>query len=227
MSDKHYAYFENHCLDCHDADTEKGSVNLEDLSFDLGTIESAEKWQKVLNSINSGEMPPEDKKQPRDEEKTVFLESLSKQLVVARNLFADTGGKITMRRLNRREYENMIEALLGVKIDGTELPNDTNSGGFDTAGASLFFSSDQFEQYLKLARRALDQAIVTGPASQTKIERIEAETAANKRARSLYRYYKDGYTRWSQCKASKGMSPTKFGFVDRDEAEFRKLNYLL
>ena len=225
MPDKHFSYFESYCLNCHDAETEKGSVNLEDMSFDLGTIESAEKWQKVLNSINSGEMPPEDKKQPSDEDKTVFLESLSKQLVIARKLLSDTGGEITMRRLNHREYENTIEALLGVKIDGSELPDDANSGGFDTAGASLFFSSDQFEQYLKLARRALDQAIVTGPVPETKIDRIEAETEANKRARSLFRYYKDGYTRWAQWKAAKGKSPTKFGFVDRDQAEFRKRNW--
>ena len=155
MPERHFAFFENYCLDCHDAATEKGSVNLEDLSFDLGTIESAEMWQKVLNTINSGEMPPEDKPQPTDDHKTEFLESLSKQLVTARKLLSDTGGEITMRRLNRREYENSIETLLGVKIKAVDLPSDANAGGFDTAGGALFFSSDQFEQYLKLARKAL------------------------------------------------------------------------
>mgnify|MGYP003637502371 CR=1 FL=1 len=226
MPEKHFSYFEKYCLDCHDTLTEKGSVNLEDLPFDLGTIESAERWQKVLNTINSGEMPPEDKKQPTAQDKTVFLESLSKQLVVARKLLSDTGGEITMRRLNRREYENTIEALLGVNIDSTGLPADANSGGFDTAGASLFFSSDQFEQYLKLARSALDQAIVTGPAQETKIERIEAETEANERVRRILRtYYRDGYSRWVQWKASKGKPATDFGFADEDQAEFKKRNW--
>ena len=53
--------------------------------------------------MNSGEMPPEDEKQPSPAEKEAFLADLSRQLVIARKLLADTGGEITMRRLNRRE----------------------------------------------------------------------------------------------------------------------------
>ena len=175
MPKKHAALFEGYCLDCHDAATEKGKVNLEDLSFDLGSLQTAELWQKVLNSINSGEMPPEKKPQPTDEEKTAFLEDLSSQLVTARKVLSDTGGQITMRRLNRREYENTIRDLLGVEVDAKDLPADSSSDGFDTFGSALFFSSDQFEQYLALARKALDAAIVTGPRPEPKTVRIEAE----------------------------------------------------
>lgn len=57
----------------------------------------------MLNALNSGEMPPEDEKQPSPAEKEAFLADLSRQLVIARKLLADTGGEITMRRLNRRE----------------------------------------------------------------------------------------------------------------------------
>ena len=65
-----------------------------------------------------------------------------------------------------------------------ELPDDANSGGFDTAGGSLFFSSDQFEQYLKIARRALDQAIVTIDRPRLLHEKREAEIAATRAMRS-------------------------------------------
>ena len=61
--EKHAAFLDAYCMDCHDADTEKGSVNLEALSFQIETIEQAETWQNVLNALNSGEMPPEKKKQ--------------------------------------------------------------------------------------------------------------------------------------------------------------------
>ena len=44
--DKHVAFLDSYCMDCHDADTEKGSVNLEALSFKIETIEQAETWQK-------------------------------------------------------------------------------------------------------------------------------------------------------------------------------------
>ena len=60
-------------MDCHDADTEKGNVNLEDLPFKIETIEHAERWQHVLASLNAGEMPPEKEKQPTNQEKADFL----------------------------------------------------------------------------------------------------------------------------------------------------------
>lgn len=224
LPEKHFTFLEKYCLECHDSLSEKGGIDLETLSFDLGTIESAEMWQKVLNTLNSGEMPPEDEAQPTFEEKAGLLEELSSQLVVARKLLSDTGGEITMRRLNRREYENTIEELLGVSIDASDLPSDANSGGFDTSGGALFFSSDQLEQYLALARRALDAAIVTGPRPETKTVRIEAEEEANRRVRMIYRgYQKQGFVAWKKWQASKGKPTTDFGFIDDKEIEFRKL----
>ena len=224
MPKKHAALFEGYCLDCHDAATEKGKVNLEDLSFDLGSLQTAELWQKVLNSINSGEMPPEKKPQPTNEEKTAFLEDLSSQLVTARKLLSDSGGEITMRRLNRREYENTIHDLLGVEVNAKDLPADTSSDGFDTFGSALFFSSDQFEQYLALARKALDAAIVTGPKPELKTVRIEAEEEANRRIRGIFRgYQKQGFVAWKRWQASNGKPTTDFGFPDDKEIEFRKL----
>ncbi len=50
-----------------------------------------------------------------------------------------------------------IEHLLGVNVDVGLLPDDGGSGTFDTTGASLFLSSDQIEQYLKLGRSAIDE----------------------------------------------------------------------
>ena len=59
-------------------------------------------------------MPPEDSESTRrDLEKADFLDELAQTMVSARRSLADSGGRITMRRLNRREYQNTIEQLLG------------------------------------------------------------------------------------------------------------------
>ena len=224
MPEKHFEFFENYCVECHDDLTEEGGLNLYDLPFDLGTLQSAETWQKVLNSINSGEMPPEDEKQPTPEDKVVFLEELSNKLVAARSLLSDTGGEITMRRLNRREYENTIEDLLGVRIDTSFLPNDSNPGGFDTAGGSLFFSSDQFEQYLNVAKSALDQAIVTGPKPKTKKVRVEVETKANKQTANRLATLQKSWDRAQAWRAS-DKDPTEFGFIDAARVTFEEGGY--
>ena len=78
FAEKHFDFIENYCLDCHDSASEKGKVNLEEIPFKITNIQEAELWQKVLNTLNSGEMPPEKKKQPEQREKADFLDALAK-----------------------------------------------------------------------------------------------------------------------------------------------------
>ncbi len=179
--EKHAAFLDAYCMDCHDADTEKGSVNLEGLSFEIETIEQAETWQNVLNVLNSGEMPPEKKKQPEQAEKADFLDDLALTMVNVRKVLGDSGGKITMRRLNKRDYQNSIESLLGVRLGKELLPDDGDSGDFDTVGASLFFSSDKFEQYLKIGRHAIDEFYERRAARSARpfVHRVEPEKTLN------------------------------------------------
>ena len=179
--EKHTTFLNTYCMDCHDADTEKGSVNLEALSFKIETIEQAENWQKVLHVLNSGEMPPEKKKQPDQVEKADFLDDLARTMVNARKVLSDSGGKITMRRLNKRDYQNSIESLLGVRLGKELLPEDGSSGDFDTVGASLFLSSDKFEEYLKLGRHAIDEFYERRAARTAKpfVYRVEPEETLN------------------------------------------------
>jgi len=176
ISKKHAAVFEKYCYDCHDSSSQEGSVDLEMIPFEISKdIETAEKWAKVLNAINSGEMPPEDSEQIADEEKLEFLDALSNQMVKARKILSDSGGVITMRRLNRREYQNTIESLIGVRPDISTLPDDQSTAGFDTAGASLFFSSNQLEQYLAVAEKSLKLALDPPKKQKRKTVRIEPE----------------------------------------------------
>jgi hypothetical protein len=222
MDQKQRAFFESYCLDCHNAEKQKGDVRLDDLAFSIRDIPTAERWQKVLNVLNSGEMPPEDKKQPKSAEKAAFLEHLSETMVTARRVLNDAGGVITMRRLNKREYQNTLFDLLGIRINVRDLPND-GGGNFDTIGKSLFFSSDQFQQYLTLGRKALDAVFAAGPHPAPKKVRIEAETEANERVQLILRGYQiAGFRAYKQWKASNGRPPTDFGIIDASEMDFRK-----
>ena len=224
MPRQHQSFLKTHCYSCHDESSEEGGVRLDNIPFAISDIPAAERWQKVLGVLNSGEMPPEDETQPGDDEKAAFLEALSATMVEARRMLSDTGGATTMRRLNLREYVNTIRTLLGVQVDTKGLPADTNPGGFDTSGGALFFSSDQLEQYLKVARSALDQAIVRSEKPETKTSRIEAEEDANRRITGVLRGYQmGGYRKYKMWKASGGKPASDFGLVDDKEMDFRKL----
>ena len=203
LPEKHFEFLSNYCLDCHDALTEKGSVNLEDLSFQITNIQEAELWQKVLNTMNSGEMPPEDKKQPEQSEKADFLDALAQTMVDARHSLADTGGEITMRRLNRREYQNSMASLLGFKPDVSSLPADGGAGTFDTVGASQFISSDQIEHYLKLGRSAINEWLQrqTTTGQEPKTFRVEPENTVNVESRRQMEVLEEQQERYLKWKA--------------------------
>lgn len=195
LQDKHQAFLKTHCFDCHDSATREGKVDLVTLPLSISTLEQAELWQKVLNALNSGEMPPEDSEQPGNAEKADFLDDLAQTMVAARRALSDSGGKITMRRLNRREYSNSIEHLLGVKVDVASLPADGGSGTFDTVGSSQFISSDQIEQYLKLGRRAIDEAFERQSAQRqpSRVFRVEPEETVNVKNVEIIKRLEDTY----------------------------------
>ena len=203
LPEKHRAFFKAHCLDCHDSDTREGKIDLETLPFQITTLEQAELWQKVLNALNAGEMPPEDSEQPGNTEKADFLDDLARTMVTARQALSDSGGKITMRRLNRREYRNTIEHLTGVKVDVGSLPTDGGSGTFDTVGASQYISSDQFEQYLKLGRQAIDEAFERQAAQKqpSRVFRVEPENTVNVQSRKNMTTMEETYKRYLLWKA--------------------------
>lgn len=218
MQPAHRAFLETHCVGCHNADDSNGGVRLDDIPLEIGSIAAAERWQKVLGELNSGNMPPDDAPQPPDADKASFLEVLSKQMVVARKALADAGGAITMRRLNRREYVNTIRELLDVDVHPRDLPADDDGGTFDTIGSALFFSSDQFEQYRRLARACLDEAIVTEKHPNTKASRREVEEAVNKQVAKDLEKARETLAKAAAWRAS-GKPPTEFGFDDETEGK--------
>lgn len=181
MPAQHQSLLRDHCGKCHGEQQQEGNFRVDDLPLTITTLESAERWQKVLNQLNSGDMPPDDEKQPDGVAKTNFLDDLAHVMVAARKSLGDQHGVITMRRLNRREYRNTLRELLGVEINVSELPPDTASEGFDTAGANLFMSSNQFEQYQSLGLEALTEAFERqAVAAVEKTMRYEAETTTPK-----------------------------------------------
>jgi mono/diheme cytochrome c family protein len=176
VAEKNRALLSDHCISCHGPEKQKGNVRLDDLPFSITSIETAERWQKVLNQLNSGEMPPEDQRQPPRGAKADFLDELANVMVAARRSLADQNGLITMRRLNRREYKNTLRALLGVNLNVAELPSDTGTGGYDTFGSNLFISANQLEQYQSLGLQALEEAFTRATLAQERRSlHVEAE----------------------------------------------------
>jgi len=171
---------EKYCVSCHGPDDPSANFRVDDLALEITDLTTASRWQKVLNALNSNEMPPEGEPQLEKEAKADFLDQLANVMVSARRNLSDQAGTITMRRLNRREYRATLRELLGVEMNVNELPDDTSSN-FDTVGSNLFMSSTQFEQYMALGREALDEAFEWEAAAAVEYKlRFEAEETTQK-----------------------------------------------
>ncbi len=218
LHERHRALLKEHCQGCHGAEKQKGKFRVDDLSFTLSDLSTAERWQKILNVLNAGEMPPEEKDPLPHALKTEFLDELSNTMVAARRTLSDQRGVITMRRRNRREYRNTLRALLGADINVSELPADAGAPGpevvFDTVGSNLFMSSNQLEQYLSLGKDALEDALERHAArgSEKKV-RVEAEESLVGIKKAIAADL-DGYERfhrWAKAVAEAAAQP-----VNRD-----------
>lgn len=149
-------FLDRHCYECHDDLSTKGGLDLYALPTDLSDPATLEKWIRIYDRVEAGEMPPEDRESPAFGEVRNFGEALAPSLAAAHEAEKGT----VLRRLNRKEYENTLNDLLGLRLAVVDdLPEDGQSHGFDTVGEALGMSMIQLQSYLDVAALALDEAI--------------------------------------------------------------------
>ena len=150
-------FLDQHCMDCHDADVKKGGLDLSALSIDGANAAAHKEWVRVFDRVSVGEMPPVKKPRPSPEHLQTFLSTLGADLTAV--VMARKG--TVLRRLNRREYQNTINDLLGVRVDVIDLlPPDGRAHGFDNVGEALSISGMQLQRYMEAAELALNATLV-------------------------------------------------------------------
>ncbi|MBI5772210.1 MAG: DUF1592 domain-containing protein [Verrucomicrobia bacterium] len=152
---------EKYCYDCHGAKKAKADLALHGYR-DLAAIQKDRKvWEKVMHNIRSREMPPEDKPQPTQEQRDQMAEWIESELFNVDCSKPDPG-RVTLRRLNRAEYNNTIRDLVGVNFSPAEdFPPDDAGYGFDNIGDVLSVPPVLLEKYLAAAEAIMDRAVVT------------------------------------------------------------------
>jgi hypothetical protein len=150
-----------HCLDCHDAESKKGNLDLASLRFDPADPKNFALWVKVHDRVRDGEMPPDRKSAPPKADADAFLRALAAPLAEADRARAAAEGRSVWRRLNRAEYEHTLRELLGAPwLQVKEiLPEDGEAHRFNKAGEALDVSHVQMAQYLQAAEYALREVM--------------------------------------------------------------------
>jgi mono/diheme cytochrome c family protein len=154
-------FIETHCIECHDADTKKGGLDLNGLKPEFTDAAAFNRWVLVHDRVRAGEMPPEKKTVPPVKDRDAMLKGLSDTLNTADSQRQRTEGRVPLRRLNRSEYESTMRDLFsmpGLQVREL-LPEDGRADGFDKASVALEISPVQLRKYLEATDFVLDEAI--------------------------------------------------------------------
>jgi len=150
-------FLAKHCFECH-TDKKSGDVRLDQFQDDKSLAKGLVTLERVRVVLRKQAMPPKKGPQPEaDAVKSVlaWLETFSERMERASRL-----DRVTLRRLNRAEYNNTVRDLLGVHFrPGDDFPADVPAHGFDNVGSVLSVSPVLVEKYLAAAEKVSRTAL--------------------------------------------------------------------
>ena len=155
-------FLQAHCTNCHGEKQQMGDRRFDRLTLDFEDHGTAWDWEKVLDLLNLGQMPPKGAPQPSVDERLAMIDWITGELGTVHAARAEQE-RTRLRRLNAFEYRNTIRDLLHVNVasfDPTgEFPPDEEHDGFKNLGRTLVLSDHLLEKYLGAAGHSLDKAI--------------------------------------------------------------------
>jgi len=156
-------FFKAHCVKCHGPEKQKGKVTLHNVDSGLAAGKSLERWELILEVLESGEMPPEEEAERPDAAK---VGAVTKWIETGLRKVVAQGGETSVapqaRRLTNFEYENTIRDLIGFRLKLTDnLPKDPEKPyHFNNTAEFMLLGPEQVDRYLENARKVMASAIV-------------------------------------------------------------------
>ena len=139
---------EKYCWDCHGDGMDKGGLSLDPYENEADLIAARKKWEGIMFNIDNWLMPPADKEQPTADERKRLVQWIDGTVFPVDPANPDPG-RVTVRRLNKTEYNNTMRDLLGVDLRPADnFPDDDSGYGFDNIGDVLAMPPLLVEQYL-------------------------------------------------------------------------------
>ena len=155
------AFLNKNCLRCHGPKKVERDLRIDRLSRDFNSGKDGHLWAEIVERINAGEMPPEDEPQPTENEIATVIAQLDSRIREGRAARMAARPPVAHYRLSRREYQNTVYDLLGVRYDPTkpgELNADPRWHGFERIGSQLSLSPSHVERYYRAAEIVLARA---------------------------------------------------------------------
>lgn len=142
----------DYCYDCHGDGADKGDFALDEFASTSDLLKDQKVWLRIWENLRTEMMPPAKKKsQPTPGERKEMIAWIEKKIFALDPENPDPG-RVTIRRMNREEYQNTIADIVGVTFSAADnFPPDDTGFGFDTIGDVLTISPLLMEKYLGAA----------------------------------------------------------------------------
>ncbi len=174
-------FFNAHCVECHDATSKQGGLDLTAIQQELSNADNFAKWVKIHDRIESGEMPPKGQPRPDAAARGAVTKELKGALIKAEQEKLKNELRTGVRRMTRAEYENTVRDLFdmpGISLQN-DLPADGSAHGFDKNSDALDISHVNLAKYIEAAEHTLKLAIAIQPQPPTvKTQRISLANPA-------------------------------------------------
>ena len=180
---------ETYCFDCHGDGAKKGNVAFDSLKTDQDILGNTDLWWKAMKNVRAGMMPPAKKKQPSPEQKQAITQWIKASVFHVDPANPDPG-RVTVRRLNRVEYQNTIKDLMGIKYNTqTEFPPDDTGFGFDTISDVLTLPPMLLEKYMIAAETIVAQAVPENKEQEKDADKDKAKEKNEAKAKAYARFF--------------------------------------
>lgn len=152
------------CWQCHGSQQQEGNIRVDTLDPDLIDGEDVQWWLEIFAVVNNSEMPPPEDNHLSEEGRVKILNWLTNELKQASLARKNRNTSTSFRRMTRYEFNYALQDLLGLRYDfARDLPPEVmQPGGFKNSSGSLRLSRSQLESFRRVARQALDRALVVG-----------------------------------------------------------------
>lgn len=148
-----------YCYDCHGDGRSKGDVDFDAHATAKARLADGPLWYRVWENVRNGAMPPAGKARPTAAE-LARLQAWIRRDVQGVDCRAPDPGRVTLRRLNRDEYNHTIAELFGIDHQPAEdFPADDTGYGFDNIGDVLSVSPVLTEKYFAAAEQIVARVV--------------------------------------------------------------------
>lgn len=156
-------FMAKYCYSCHGPEKQKAALGLHEFDGKISMQKDRRLWEEAIKLVRTQAMPEGKGPMPSLEERLAFQQA-------AQTLLDDIDcdnpdpGRVTIRRLNKAEYNNTIRDLLGVDFKpADDFPDDDVGYGFDNIGDVLSLPPVLLEKYLAAAQGIAARATAEDP----------------------------------------------------------------